>query len=79
MYMKTDGAVYSTVEEGEKLVRIEMPAGYVEVQSLLKAIERSIRHRSWKPFVSMDRSYYIAPKSVLATPGKADAVQVKEK
>ena len=35
----------------------------METSSLLKAIERSLRHRSRKPFVSMDRAYCIAPRS----------------
>ncbi|KAH7397320.1 hypothetical protein BKA66DRAFT_454143 [Pyrenochaeta sp. MPI-SDFR-AT-0127] len=63
IYNKSDGETYSTVEEDNKLVRVEIPAGYVEVAGLLKAIERSLRHRSSKPFVSMDRSYYVAPRT----------------
>ena len=41
-----DGNTYSTVEEDSKPVRVEIPSGYVEVSSLLKAIERSLRSRS---------------------------------
>jgi len=63
IYNKADGNTYSTVEEDNKLVRIELPSGYVEVSSLLKAIERSLRHRTRRPFVSMDRSYYVAPRT----------------
>jgi hypothetical protein len=61
--MKSDGETYSTVEEDHKLVRVEIPAGYVEALGLLKAIERSLRPRLRKPFVSMDRSYYLAPRT----------------
>jgi len=59
-----DGATYSTVQEGNKIVRVEIPVGYVEVADLLKAIERSLRSRSRsrKPFVSMDSSYYVAAR-----------------
>jgi hypothetical protein len=69
------GATYSTVEEDNKLVRVEVPAGYVEVVSLLKAIERSLRHRSRRPFVSMDRSYYVAPRTAPASPQRSHSVK----
>jgi len=78
IYQKSDGATYSTVEEDNKLVRVEIPAGYVEVCSLLKAIERSIRHRSRKPFVSMDRSYYVAPRTAPASPRRSHSVKVEQ-
>ncbi|KAF2875881.1 hypothetical protein BDV95DRAFT_284582 [Massariosphaeria phaeospora] len=42
---------------------VHLPAGYTQGQGLLKAIERSIRHRSRTPFVSQDRAYYVAPRS----------------
>jgi hypothetical protein len=74
IYNKNDGATYSTVEEDNKLVRVEVPAGYVEVASLLRAIERSLRHRSRKPFVSMDRSYYVAPRTAPASPQRSTEV-----
>ncbi|KAF1993857.1 hypothetical protein P154DRAFT_390396, partial [Amniculicola lignicola CBS 123094] len=57
-----EGETYSTEEEDHKLVRVEIPASYDEVRGLLKAIERSLRHRSRKPFVSMDRTYYVAAR-----------------
>lgn len=75
IYNKSDGATYSTVEEDNKLVRVEIPAGYVEVSSLLKAIERSLRHRSRKPFVSMDRSYYVAPRTAPSSPQRSRSVK----
>jgi hypothetical protein len=78
IYQKSDGATYSTVEEDNKLVRVEIPAGYVQVCSLLKAIERSIRHRSRKPFVSMDRSYYVAPRTAPASPRRSHSVKVEQ-
>ena len=78
IYQKSDGATYSTVEEDNKLVRVEIPAGYVEVGGLLKAIERSIRHRSRKPFVSMDRSYYVAPRTAPASPRRSHSMHVEQ-
>ncbi|KAJ5028761.1 hypothetical protein J3E72DRAFT_306039 [Bipolaris maydis] len=75
------GATYSTMEENNKLVRVEIPAGYVEVCSLLKAIERSLRHRSRRPFVSMDRSYYVAPRSSpppASPPRRSNTVKVEQ-
>jgi hypothetical protein len=62
LYQSTDGKTYSTVEEANKLVQIEVPSSYPQVRSLLKAIERSLRHRSRAPFVSMDRTYYVAAR-----------------
>ena len=78
IYNGADGATYSTVEEDNKLVRVEIPAGYVEVSGLLKAIERSLRHRSRKPFVSMDRSYYVAPRTAAALPQRTRSVKVEQ-
>lgn len=62
LYQRTDGKTYSTIEEDNKLVQIEVPSAYIQVRSLLKAIERSLRHRSRVPFVSMDRTYYVAAR-----------------
>lgn len=76
IYNKSDGETYSTIEEENKVVRVEVPAGYVEVHSLLKAVERSLRHRSRTPFVSMDRSYYVAPRTAPALPQRSRSVKV---
>ncbi|KAF2193917.1 hypothetical protein K469DRAFT_549357 [Zopfia rhizophila CBS 207.26] len=62
IYNRADGETYSTEEEDHKLVRVEIPTGYEQVRGLLKAIERSLRHRSRTPFVSMDRTYYVAAR-----------------
>lgn len=62
IYNRADGETYSTVEENHKLVRVEVPTGYEEVRGLLKAIERSLRHRSRTPFVSLDRTYFVAAR-----------------
>ncbi|KAJ4377998.1 hypothetical protein N0V83_000828 [Neocucurbitaria cava] len=78
IYNRADGETYSTVEEDNKLVRVEIPAGYVEVSGLLRAIERSLRHRSRKPFVSMDRSYYVAPRTSPALPQRTRSVKVEQ-
>ncbi|EOD51027.1 hypothetical protein GTA08_BOTSDO01840 [Neofusicoccum parvum] len=60
LYMKRDGEAYSTDEETRQVVRVEIQPSYEEARGLLRAIERSIRHR--RQFVSMDRSYHIAPR-----------------
>ncbi|KAH8707546.1 hypothetical protein GQ44DRAFT_743290 [Phaeosphaeriaceae sp. PMI808] len=70
IYNETDGNTYSTQEEDHKPVRVEIPAGYVEVSSLLKAIERSLRQRSRRSFVSMDRTYYVAPRLPSSSPAR---------
>ncbi|KAH7080625.1 hypothetical protein BKA63DRAFT_563300 [Paraphoma chrysanthemicola] len=54
VYNKSDGITYSTNEEDGKLVRVEIPAGYVEVSGLLKAVERSLRHWSRRSFVNTE-------------------------
>lgn len=74
LYQRADGKTYSTVEEDNKLVQIEVPSGYTQVRSLLKAIERSLRHRSRAPFVSMDRTYYVAARM----PVRSHAVKVDQ-
>ncbi|PSN75118.1 hypothetical protein BS50DRAFT_480683 [Corynespora cassiicola Philippines] len=76
IYNRPDGEAYSTVEEDYKLVRVEIPAGYEQVRGLLKAIERSIR-RSRAPFVSMDRTYHVAPR-VPTTPQRSKSVKVEQ-
>ena len=74
-----NSTIYSTVEEDNKQVCIEVDAGYVDVRSLLKAIEHSNRDRSRKPFVSSERSHYfpqrMAPKAPVA---RASTVEVGE-
>lgn len=76
IYNKSDGKTYSTVEEDHKPVRVEIPAGYVEVSSLLKAIERSLRHRSRRNFVSMDKNYYVAPRTSTSPVKRSNSVKV---
>ena len=76
MYLyNKDSKPYSTAEEDNKLVQVEVPPSYVEVSSLLKAIERSLRHRSRRSFVSMDRSYYVAPRT--STPQRTRSVKLE--
>ncbi|KAJ4322332.1 hypothetical protein N0V94_002441 [Neodidymelliopsis sp. IMI 364377] len=58
-----EGKSFSTKEEDYKTVQVEIPSGYVEVSGLLRAVERSLRHRSRRPFVSMDRSYDVVPRT----------------
>jgi hypothetical protein len=75
IYNKADGNTYSTTEEEHKPVRVEIPAGYVEVSSLLRAIERSIRHRSRRAFVSMDPHYYVAPRTPSSPVKRSNSVK----
>jgi hypothetical protein len=75
IYNKSDGNTYSTVEEDHKPVRVEIPAGYVEVSSLLRAIERSLRHRSRRSLVSMDRNYYVAPRTSVSPVKRSNSVK----
>lgn len=74
LYNEADGKTYSTSEEENKLVQVEIPADYPQVRSLLKAIERSLRHRSRTPFVSQDRSYYVAER----IPTRSRSVKVEQ-
>lgn len=69
-----DGETYSTVEENNKLVHVEIPAGFTQVRDLLRAIERSLRHRSRTPFVSMDRTYYVAAR----VPARTHSVKIEQ-
>ncbi|KAF1359215.1 hypothetical protein EJ07DRAFT_156127 [Lizonia empirigonia] len=70
-----EGKSFSTKEEENKVVQVEIPSGYVEVGGLLKAVERSLRHRSRRPFISMDRSYHIAPRTT-TLPQRQKSVKV---
>jgi hypothetical protein len=60
MFYQTDGHVYSTTEERGRICRLELPQDYKQVKGLLEAIERSLRHRSGEPFVSMDHQKHVA-------------------
>jgi hypothetical protein len=74
LYNEADGKTYSTAEENNKLVQVEIPTGYPQVRGLLKAIERSLRHRSRTPFVSQDRTYFVADR----TPMRSRSVKVEQ-
>ncbi|KAF2117235.1 hypothetical protein BDV96DRAFT_644663 [Lophiotrema nucula] len=76
IYNRADGETYSTIEEDHKLVRVEIPTGYDEVRGLLKAVERSLRHRSRTPFVSMDRTYYVAAR--IPMPERTRSVRIEQ-
>ena len=78
IYMKPDGEIYSTSEEDKKLVRLELPAGYVEVQSLVKAVERSIRHNSRESSTGMDRSYHVSPRTDLVSTIRSHPIKVEQ-
>lgn len=73
IYNGANGQTYSMFEENHKLVRVELPAGFDQVRGLLRAIERSLRHRSRTPFVSMDRTYYVSER----IPRRSQSVKVE--
>jgi hypothetical protein len=74
LYNEANGETYSTREEDNKPVRVELPSSYTQVRGLLKAIERSLRHRSRTPFVSMDRTYYVAAR----VPQRTRSVKIEQ-
>lgn len=78
LYNKSDDCTCSTVEENGKPVRIEVAAAYLEVRSLLKAVERSLHSRSRprRSFVSTDRTYYVAPCALSSS--KTNPKRVKQ-
>lgn len=43
---------------GHNAIKVEVPRDYEEVRSLLRAMERSLRHRRQSPIVSLDDSNY---------------------
>jgi hypothetical protein len=64
IFRRKDGEVYSRVKDGEQEVRVEIPHGYDQTLSLLKAIQRTLRKGSdflEKP-KSHDRSYYVGSR-----------------
>jgi hypothetical protein len=76
IYNKSNGETYSTVQEDHKLVRVEIPSAYEEVRGLLRAIERSLRHRTRTPFVSMDRTYYVSTRAPM--PDRTRSVKLEQ-
>jgi hypothetical protein len=60
IFRNKDGECYSHVRDGQQEVRVEIPHGYDQTSSLLKAIQRAIRHgeRFIKPH-SHDRTYLV--------------------
>lgn len=62
LYKDRGGIVYSTAKEDHRLINVEIPRGFEHGLQLLRAIERSLRHRRRKPFVSLDRTYYVPPR-----------------
>jgi hypothetical protein len=57
-----DGDTVSTKKEDHQTVRVEIPTGYDEVRDLLRAVERSLRHRHREPFITTEKSNHVAPK-----------------
>lgn len=52
------------------VIRVELPRDYDEVRSLLKAMERSLRHRNQKPIVSFDKTYHVVQYPIVSTPSR---------
>lgn len=65
-----DGEIYSNKrDEDAKVVRVEIPHGYVQLRSLLKAMDHRIRrsrHRT-VPILSYDRSYPVSARRYSST------------
>lgn len=62
VYSRDGGVAYAVDgREAGRAVRMEIP-GYTEVKSLMRAMERSLRHRRTEPIVSLDQNYYVAPR-----------------
>lgn len=76
LYNKQDGNTYSAQEEEYQRVRVEIPIGYDEARSLLRAMERSLRHRSRQPLLSYDRTYYVAPRR--QTRHRSNSVKIEQ-
>lgn len=62
LYSKAEGIEAYAVGDNDALVRVEIPRSYVEIKSLLRAMERSLRKRQ-TPIISYDRNYYVAPRA----------------
>lgn len=63
IFRRSDGEVYSRVRDGEQEVRVEIPHGYDQTLSLLKAIQRALKNgqRFVKP-ESHDRTYLVGSR-----------------
>lgn len=72
VYSKDNGRAVFDVASGHdsRPTKVELPRDYDEVRSLLKAMERSLRHRRQKPIVSLDRSYYATERPRPSTPSR---------
>ena len=75
IYSRGDGTKVYAAGDSDQLVRIEIPRGYGNVRSLLRAMERSLRHRRQTPIVSMDKNYYVAPRMVASSKPKSSSMQ----
>jgi len=75
VYSKRDGReIYMSNAREEQLILVELPHGYDNVHSLLRAMERSLRYQRQAPIVtkgivvppppqlSLDRTYYVAQR-----------------
>lgn len=64
LYSK-DGQAFSQVDrEGNRRIRVEIPAGCEAVRGLLKAMDRGLRLRRETPLPSYDETYYVAPRRI---------------
>lgn len=59
IYSRGNGSRIYAVGDADHLVQVEIPKGYSNVRSLLRAMERGLRHRRQTPIVSYDTSYYV--------------------
>jgi hypothetical protein len=72
IFRNKDGECYSHIRDGKQEVRVEIPHGYEQTSSLLKAIQRALRNgeRFVKPR-SLDRTYVVQQR-VPTEPVKQD-------
>lgn len=53
----------ASTRASRKPVKVELPHDYEEVRSLLRAMERSLRHQEQRPIISFDRNYHVSERT----------------
>lgn len=73
IFRQKDGKVYSHVKDGEQEVRVEIPHGYEQTLSLLKAIQRASRNKERFLPKSHDKHYSVGPRTPIIPKTKRDS------
>ena len=63
LYSDRSGIVYSHAKEDQQRIHVEVPLGFEHSLQLLRAHERSLRHRRRGPFVTFEPSHFNAPRA----------------